>query len=139
VIQPLYCVKCPSMACDRDPGPKMSGPGGSVMRDRTNGRNSTVPDPQTNSPNAVMAHSKLYTKSMKPHMNSNCWTCGASSTPSFTGTYYRSIGWDTHPSNYQFHTTHRLHWTMTERRCTMSKPSLTHGELGRLKEEWNTW
>jgi len=30
------------MACDRDPGPKMSGPGGSVMRDRTNGRNSTV-------------------------------------------------------------------------------------------------
>jgi len=45
VIQPLYCVKCPSMACDRDPGPKMSGPGGSVMRDRTNGRNSTVVSP----------------------------------------------------------------------------------------------
>jgi len=35
-------MKCPSMACDRDPGPKMSGPGGSVMRDQTNGRNSTV-------------------------------------------------------------------------------------------------
>jgi len=30
------------MACDRDPGPKISGPGGSVMRNRTNSRNSTV-------------------------------------------------------------------------------------------------